>query len=353
MRKIRAALLGATGAVGQRYIKMLDGHPFITLDVLMGGESAGKKYGEAVHWLFPDAIPERYAQEKVRRARPESAEGCDVVFSALPSEAAGEIEEDFARSGLTVVSEASSHRMDPEVPLMVPEINPEHLRLLDNQGKRKGWKGAIATTPNCTVTGLAMVLKPLLDDFAAEKAIVTTMQALSGAGYPGVPSLAITENVIPYIKNEEEKVAREAKKILGTLQSGMIQQNEIRMGVCCNRVQVIDGHTETLYAEFPGKVDPQEVARVLTNFRGRPQILKLHTAPERPIIVRQENDRPQPRLDRMAGTVPGMSVTVGRLRNGIDQRSLQLTLLSHNTIRGAAGTAILTAELMQREGYLG
>jgi aspartate-semialdehyde dehydrogenase len=196
-------------------------------------------------------------------------------------------------------------------------------------------------------------MKPLLDNFAAEKAIVTTMQALSGAGYPGVPSLAITENVIPYIKNEEEKVAREAKKILGTLKDGVVHENPIPMGLSCNRVQVIDGHTETLYVEFPGRVDPQDVARVLAGFRGKPQRLRLNSAPERPIIVRIENDRPQPRLDRMAGSVPGMSVTVGRLRNGIDDRSLQLTLLSHNTIRGAAGTAILTAELMEREGYIG
>ncbi len=351
--KVRAGLLGATGAVGQRYVNMLEGHPFIKLEVLMGGESAGKKYGEAVHWLFPEAVPERLADYEVRRARPESARGCDVVFSALPSEVAKDIEQKFAKAGFTVVSEASSHRMDPDVPLMIPEVNPGHLRLLKGQGERRGWKGSITTTPNCTVTGLAMVLKPLLDEYPAEKAVVTTMQALSGAGYPGVPSLAITENVIPYIKNEEEKVAREAKKILGTVREGTIRQNDIPMAISCNRVQVIDGHLETLYAEFANKIDPRGVAEVLASFRGRPQTLGLPSAPVRPIIVRPESDRPQPRLDRMAGSVPGMSVTVGRIRNGIDERSLQLTLLSHNTIRGAAGTAILTAELMQREGYIG
>jgi aspartate-semialdehyde dehydrogenase len=195
-------------------------------------------------------------------------------------------------------------------------------------------------------------MKPLIESFGAEKAIVTTMQALSGAGYPGVPSLAITENLIPYIKNEEEKVAKEAKKILGTIKGGSIRPHEIPMGVSCNRVQVIDGHTETLYAEFSRKVDPQDAAKALADFRGPPQKLKLPTAPEWPIIVRTENDRPQPRLDRMAGSVPGMAVTVGRVRSGIDERSLQLTLLSHNTIRGAAGTAILTAELIEREGYI-
>lgn len=351
--KVRAGLLGATGAVGQRYVKMLHDHPYVSLDVLMGGESAGKKYGEAVHWLFSEDVPERQAAMEVRRAVPESARGCDVVFSALPSEVAGGIEERFARSGFTVVSEASSHRMDADVPLMIPEINPGHLALLEVQRRKRGWKGSIATTPNCTVTGLALVMKPLLDRFLAEKAVVTTMQALSGAGYPGVPSLAITENVIPYIKNEEEKVAREAKKILGKVRDGAVEENHIPMAISCNRVQVIDGHTETLYAEFGSEIDPHDAARALTSFRGRPQRLRLPTAPKQPIIVRPENDRPQPRLDRMAGSVPGMSVSVGRLRNGVDERSLQLTLLSHNTIRGAAGTAILTAELMQREGYIG
>jgi aspartate-semialdehyde dehydrogenase len=197
-----------------------------------------------------------------------------------------------------------------------------------------------------------MVLKPLIDEFGARKAIVTTMQALSGAGFPGVPSLSIQENVIPYIKNEEEKVAMEAKKILGTYANGEIKPSPLTMGISCNRVAVIDGHMETLYAEFAGEIDPKDAERSLERFKGAPQRLKLPTAPEQPIIVRSENDRPQPRLDRMAGSVPGMSVVVGRVRNGIDGKSLQLTLLSHNTIRGAAGTAILTAELMEREGYL-
>lgn len=353
MKKIRAAVLGATGAVGQRYINMLGRHPSISLDVLMGGESAGKKYGEAVHWMFSEDLPDEFARESVKVAKPASAKDCDVVFSALPSEVAKEIEPDFARAGFVVVSEASAHRMDADVPLMIPEVNADHLKLLETQRKKRGWRGSIATTPNCTVTGLAMVMKPLIERFGADKAIVTTMQALSGAGYPGVPSLAITENVIPYIKNEEEKVAREAKKILGTLDGGAVRSHHIPMGVSCNRVQVIDGHTETLYAECSKLVDPSDAAKVLAGFRGVPQKLRLPTAPERPIIVRPENDRPQPRLDRMAGTVPGMAVTVGRVRNGIDRRSLQLTLLSHNTIRGAAGTAILTAELMEREGYIG
>jgi aspartate-semialdehyde dehydrogenase len=350
--EVKAALLGATGAVGQRYINMLPRHPYLRLEVLMGGESAGKKYGEAVHWLFPDPMDPAMAEKVVKQAKPESAKGCDIVFSALPSEVAAEVETKFAKEGFTVVSEASAHRMDPDVPLMIPEINPEHLELLESQKRRRGWKGAIATTPNCTGTGLSMVLKPLIEEYGARKAIVTTMQALSGAGFPGVPSLSIQENVIPYIKNEEEKVAAEAKKILGTLSDGAVKPSPISMGISCNRVAVIDGHMETLYAEFSREVNPSEAERSLEKFRGTPQTLKLPTAPSQPIIVRKENDRPQPRLDRMAGSVPGMSVVVGRVRSGIDAKSLQLTLLSHNTIRGAAGTAILTAELMEREGYL-
>jgi aspartate-semialdehyde dehydrogenase len=352
-REIKAALLGATGAVGQRYINMLPKHPYLHLEVLMGGESAGKKYGEAVHWLFPESIDQEMAEKVVRKARPESAKGCDIVFSALPSEVAAEVETKFAEAGFIVVSEASVHRMDADVPLMIPEINASHLELLETQKKKRGWKGAIATTPNCTATGLSMVLKPLIDEYGARKAIVTTMQALSGAGFPGVPSLSIQENVIPYIKNEEEKVAAEAKKILGTYSNGSIRPSPIAMGISCNRVAVIDGHMETLYAEFSEAITPKEAERSLERFRGEPQTLKLPTAPTQPIIVRKESDRPQPRLDRMSGSVPGMSVVVGRVRNGIDARSLQLTLLSHNTIRGAAGTAILTAELMEREGYLG
>ena len=345
-------LLGATGAVGQRYVNMLSHHPFLRLEVLMGGESAGKKYHDAVKWLFPEPIPEETAEKQVRKATPESADGCDVIFSALPSEVAKDIEPTLAGAGFAVVSEASAHRAERDVPLIIPEINPDHLKLLQTQREKRGWKRGIVTTPNCTVTGLAIVLKPLLDSFSAKKAIVTTMQALSGAGYPGVSSLLITENVLPYIPNEEEKVSKEAKKILGHLNGTGVEPNKILLGISCNRVSVIDGHMETLYCEFEETVAPKEIISVLEEFHGLPQKLKLPTAPEQPIIVREEPDRPQPRLDRLAGTVPGMSVTVGRVRSGVDSRSIQLTLLSHNTVRGAAGTAILLAELMAAKGFL-
>lgn len=353
MKKLTAALLGSTGAVGQRYISMLERHPFIKLDVLMGGRSAGGNYGQSARWLQADAIPEEFAAKKVLASVPESARGCDVVFSALPAAAAAAIEPKFAMSGFSVISEASAHRMDQDVPLVVPEINPEQLGIIEVQKRRRKWKGSLVTTPNCTATGLVMVMKPLLDQFGLARAIVTSMQAVSGAGFPGVPSLLITENVIPYIKDEEEKVVAESRKILGYSVEGAIRHSGIEIAISCNRVPVIDGHTETLYGEFPDAVEPDEVADSLSAFRGLPQKLRLPSAPELPIIVRDEPDRPQPRLDRLSGSVPGMSVVVGRVRRGIGDNSVQLTLVSHNTIRGAAGTAILTAELMQNQGYLG
>ena len=352
MKKLRAALLGSTGAVGQRYVSMLRDHPLIELEVLMGGKSAGHSYGRSAHWLHPDAIPEETARKRILASAPESAKGCDVVFSALPAVAAAAIEEKFARSGFNVISEASAHRMDGDVPLMIPEVNPEHLGILQVQKRRRKWKGSLVTTPNCTATGLAIVMKPLVA-LGLDRAVVTSMQAVSGAGFPGVPSLLIMENVIPFIKNEEEKVAAESKKILGSKSDGGVRASGVEIAISCNRVPVIDGHMETFYGEFQGEVEPEEVTDSLNSFRGLPQKLRLPSAPEKPIIVRTEPDRPQPRLDRLSGSVPGMSVVVGRVRKGMGDRSIQLTLLSHNTVRGAAGTAILTAELMRSQGYLG
>ncbi|MDG6915992.1 MAG: aspartate-semialdehyde dehydrogenase [Nitrososphaerota archaeon] len=353
MSKLRAALLGATGAVGQRYLVMLSRHPTIELEVLMGGDSAGRAYGEAARWLASEDIPDEFADRRVLPTDPHNAEGCDVVFSALPAEVASTVESEFAKAGHTVISEASAHRLEEDVPLMIPEVNPGHLGLLDLQRKRRGWNGSLVTTPNCTVTGLAMVLKPLSDSFALRRAIVTTMQAVSGAGFPGVPSMLITENVVPYIKGEEEKVSDESRKILGTPSETGIRCANLQIAISCNRVPVIDGHIETLYAELGKDIEPKEVVDCLNGFRGAPQELGLPSAPRRPIIVRSEPDRPQPRLDRLSGSVPGMSVVVGRVRKGLGSDSIQLTLVSHNTIRGAAGTAILTAELMDNKGHLG
>jgi aspartate-semialdehyde dehydrogenase len=350
--KMKVGLLGATGVVGQRYVKMLKGHPFFELTTLMGKASAGRTYEDAVKWLLPEPIPNEVARLRVREASPKAAAGCELIFSALPSEAASQLEPLFAGAGRAVVSEVSAHRMQPDVPLIVPEVNGHHLRLLEKQRKARKWSRGLVTTPNCTVTGLAMVLKALVDAFPVKKAVVTTMQAVSGAGYPGVSSLLILDNVIPYIKDEEEKVERESKKILGTLKNGSIAPFGLPMAVSCNRVATLDGHLETLYCEFEDPVEPKQVEKKLMNFKGEPQRLRLPTAPDAPIVLRAEKDRPQPRLDRNAGSVPGMSVVVGRVRKGVDPFSIQLTLLSHNTIRGAAGNAILTAELMRAKGYL-
>jgi aspartate-semialdehyde dehydrogenase len=350
--RIKVGLLGATGVVGQRYVDMLELHPNFALEVLIGRSSAGKEYGDAAKWLLPHAMPERVSKLVVKEATPASVAGCDLIFSALPSEAALGLEPLFAKAGKAVVSEVSAHRMEPDVPLVVPEVNGDHLRLLDSQRKKRGWEKGLVTTPNCTVTGLSIVLKALVESFPIKKAVVTTMQAVSGAGYPGVSSLLILDNVIPYIKDEEEKVERESGKILGTLEGGSVKPSALPMAVSCNRVSTLDGHLETLYCEFDQSVSPVEVESKLSEFRGEPQRLGLHTSPEAPIIVTRQKDRPQPRLDRLAGSVPGMSVVVGRVRAGVDDHSIRLTLLSHNTIRGAAGNAILTAELMAQRGYL-
>jgi aspartate-semialdehyde dehydrogenase len=350
--RIRAGLLGATGVVGQRYVEMLGSHPYFELTALIGRTSVGKEYGEATKWMLSTPIPKRVSDMVVREAKASSVADCDILFSALPSEAAMQLESFFADAGKAVVSEASAHRMDEDVPLMVPEINAGHLKMLESQRRKRGWKKGLVTTPNCTVTGLAIVLKALADGFPLTKAVVTTMQAVSGAGYPGVSSLLILDNVIPFIKDEEEKVERESKKILGAIEGESVRPFVLPMAVSCNRVSTLDGHLETLYCEFGESVSPLEVETQLRKFRGEPQRLRLPTSPEAPIIVTDEKDRPQPRLDRLAGSVPGMSVVVGRVRPGLDDRSIRLTLLSHNTIRGASGTAILTAELMRAKGYL-
>ncbi len=337
--------------VGQQYVKMLESHPWFEITTLIGNRSAGRLYGEAVEWIDSYEPPARIMNMPVKVAEPES-EDVDIVFSSLPTEAAYQLDTRYA-ARFPTVSDASSYRMEPDVPLMIPEVNPDHLEILKVQRSRRGWRGLLVTSPNCTATGLAMVLKPLHDAYRVRKVVVSTLQALSGAGYPGVPSLKIIDNVIPYIKGEEEKVAAETKKMLGSLSDGAFSPDPMDVAVMVHRVPTIDGHLESAYIETDRPVNVEEAKEVLREFRGKPQEMKLPTAPERPIIVREEEDRPQPRLDRMAGSVPGMSVVVGRVRRGIDDRSLRLTLLSHNTIRGAAGNAILIAEMMYKLGYLG
>jgi aspartate-semialdehyde dehydrogenase len=338
--------------VGQRYASMLSNHPYFKLTTVTGLSSVGKKYGSVIS---TGALP--YSNDTRNLTVLPTEVGAlgdvDLVFSPLPTEAAKGLEPELARAGYSVITDASPHRMDRTVPLIVPEVNAAHLALIAEQKKEKGWKGALVATPNCTAAGLALVLKPIHENLGLKRVIVSTLQAVSGAGYPGVPSLDILDNVIPYIKDEEEKVETEPLKMLGDVTGNRVSPARFDISAMVHRVATTDGHLESLYVETEDKFEPPKVARFLAAFRGEPQKLGLPTAPADPILVTDDDYRPQPKLDRNAGTVPGMSVVVGRIRGGLDSKSGRLTLLSHNTIRGAAGSTILTAELMYRKGLLG
>jgi aspartate-semialdehyde dehydrogenase len=273
----------------------------------------------------------------------------DIVFSALPSAVAKEVEPRFAQAGFIVASNASAYRMAEDVPLLIPEVNPEHLDLIEVQRERRGWDGAIITNPNCTTIMAVLSMKPIYDSFGIEEAIVTSMQGLSGAGYAGVPSMAIVDNVIPYIKGEEEKVESEGLKILGSFNGSAIEPARLKISASCNRVPVLDGHTEAIYIKTSRDWSLPEVAKAMREFRALPQELGLPTAPENPIVLREEADRPQPRLDRY--NQGGMAVTVGRLRE-CPIFDFKYVVMGHNTIRGAAGASILNAELLYKTGKI-
>jgi len=347
----KVAILGATGTVGQRFVQLLENHPWFEVSVLAASErSAGKKYRVACRWKLESKMPESIGEMTVVNTNLDSvkeAGDVDFVFSALPGSLAGPIEEEFA-SEYPVISKASAHRLDEDVPLLIPEVNPEQLDLIPIQKKRRGWSGFISTDPNCSTIQLAITLKPLMK-FGLKRVIVTTMQALSGAGYPGVASLDIIDNVIPYISKEEEKLEYETKKILGVFDGARIRPANIVLSASCNRVNVKDGHLESVFVELESNPSVEEVKEAFRRFSGEPQRLKLPTAPESPIIVREEVDRPQPRYDRDAGK--GMSVVVGRVRED-PIMSVKYLCLGHNTIRGAAGAGVLSAELMVAKGIL-
>ncbi|HLF85101.1 MAG TPA: aspartate-semialdehyde dehydrogenase [Blastocatellia bacterium] len=346
--KISVGVLGATGAVGQKFVALLEDHPWFELTELAASDrSAGKSYKEATVWRQYMPIPERLQERRIKPCEPTLE--CRVVFSGLDSSVAGEIEESFARAGYIVLSNSRNHRMDDDVPLLVPEINPEHLALITVQRQRRGWPGAIVTNPNCSTIGLVMALAPIHRAFGVKRAIVATMQALSGAGYPGHSAIDMLGNVIPFIGGEEEKVETEPLKIMGTLDGERIRFAECRISAHTNRVFVEDGHMECVSVELERKAEPDEVARVLAQFSSLPQELKLPSAPEQPVIVTDEKDRPQPRFDRDAGD--GMSAVVGRIRE-CPVFDIRFVVLSHNTIRGAAGAAILNAELMKAQGLI-
>jgi len=340
--------------VGQKYVSLLDGHPWFEVTYLAASEkSAGKTYSEAVagRWHMECDIPEGVRKIMVEdAAKVEKAKSCDFVFSALDSAPAKELEHKYAEIGIPVVSNASANRWTPDVPMLIPEINPEHIDIIPIQKKNRGWKdGFIVVKPNCS---LQSYMTPLfaLKEFGLEKLIITTMQALSGAGHPGVASLDIVDNVIPLIKGEEEKSEKEPMKILGRIQgNSIVNASKPQISAHCNRVPALDGHMACVSVKFSQKPSMDEILKLWKKFTAEPQRLKLPFAPEQPVIYRLEPDRPQTRLDRNAGK--GMAVTVGRLRecNVFDWRFVGL---SHNTVRGAAGGGILNAELLKAKGYL-
>ena len=348
-KRYRVGILGATGTVGQRFIQLLEGHPQFEVTALAASDrSQGKAYSEACAWRLPGEMPEAVRALKVAAPRPPL--DCELVFSSLPGEMARETEESFARAGYAVISNSSALRMDEDVPLLIPEVNHEHLAQLDSQKQSRSFdRGMIVTNPNCSTIMLALALAPLHARFRVEACVATTLQALSGAGYPGVASLDAVDNVLPYIGGEEEKIETETLKILGRHEGGRITDAPFKVSAQVHRVNVSDGHMAAVRVKLARPASQGELREVFASFTSLPQELKLHTAPERPIIVRDEPDRPQPKLDRDSGR--GMSVTVGRILPDkvLDYR---FVALSHNTVRGAAGAAILNAELLVATGRL-
>ncbi len=347
--KIPIGILGATGVVGQRFIQMLEHHPWFEVAWLAASDrSEGKPYAEAARWRLKTAIPSAVAKMRVSPATPEGAP--KVIFAALDSAIAAELEPRFAEAGCAVVSNSSALRMQDDVPLVIPEVNAGHIKLIDIQGWRKKSGGYVVTNPNCSAIGLVLALAPLHQRFGLETVMAVTMQAVSGAGYPGVASLDILGNVIPFIKNEEEKMEEETKKLLGQVNGSRVIPGAFGMSAQCNRVAVEDGHTESVSIRLKTKAKSEEIISSWNSYRAEPQTLKLPSAPERPIVYVEANDRPQPRFDVDMGA--GMTTVVGRLRP-CSVLDWKFTVLSHNTIRGAAGAALLNAELLKAKGYLG
>jgi aspartate-semialdehyde dehydrogenase len=348
-KKWRAGVLGATGLVGQRLVKLLAGHPWFELTEVAASErSSGKSYAEAVRWHLDGPIPE-VARNLVVKSLDPSLE-CDFVFSALDSSVAGGAEEDFARAGYPVVSNSKNHRMDPDVPLLIPEVNAAHLDAIPAQQKNRGYdSGFIVTNPNCSTAGLVLVLKPLADAFGLEKVFAVTLQAVSGAGYPGVASMDIQANVIPFISGEEEKMESEPQKLLGKWDGARFIDAGLGLSAHCNRVPVLEGHLECISISLKKIACLKEVREALRNFEVDEELAALPSAIRHPVVVIDGEDRPQPRRDVDAGN--GMAAVVGRVRE-CPLLDIKLTLLSHNLVRGAAGAALLNAELLAARSFL-
>ena len=341
---MKAAVIGATGAVGQRFLSLLQDHPtFKVSDLVASERSAGKRYGEAVTWVLDEPLPKGLADREVKRSGDDL--DADVVFSAVPSGAAGPIESDLAKRGYKVFSNAKDHRMTANVPLMVTEINPDHAALVKTQGT----DGFLVTNPNCTTIVLTMALKPLVDRFGITDVLAVSLQALSGAGYPGVPSLDIQGNVVPHIGGEEEKVETETLKILGALRNGAVQNAGMKVSATCTRVPVIEGHSLAVSVKLSRFANPEEVIAAWEEWRAKPQQLQLPMAPKQPVHYFREANRPQPRKDW--GLERGMAISVGRLRKD-PILGYKFFCSGSNTVRGAAGASILNAELFHAEGLL-
>ena len=346
MEKIPVGILGATGAVGQKFITLLSNHPWFELRELAASErSAGKTYESVAPWKQMVSIPESIRGMIIKKCEPDLE--CRIVFSGLDSSVAGEIEKEFAKAGYWVFSNASSHRMDPDVPLVIPELNPGHMDIIACQQNNRGWSGAIVTNANCSSIVLALSIGPLQRTFGLEAVYVVTCQSISGAGYPGVPSLDILGNIVPFIPGEEEKIETETQKILGGLESGNFQPAEFTVSAQANRVPVEEGHLESVSVCLKEKISVEEAVDCWQQFSGAAQKLNLPSAPDQPVVVFSEQDRPQPRLD--VWKFGGMSVFVGRVRP-CSLFDFKYVVLGHNTIRGAAGASLLNAELaVQRE----
>ncbi len=348
MPKIKVAVLAATGAVGQRFVQLLDNHPWFEVAALTGSDrTIGQTYSDGCRWILPGPMPEYAKAIKIVPTGP----GFDaaICFSALPADQAKELEPAFARAGHVIASNASAHRMWPDVPLLIPEVNPDHTSLKAAQQKARGWSGFLTTNPNCTATGFTIALRPLLDAFGLKRIFAVSLQAVSGAGYPGVASLDIIDNVVPYIGNEEDKVETEPQKMLGKLDGDKVVPADFKISAHTNRVAVIDGHIVCASVELGSRASPADVARAMAEFKGPEIVRTLPSSPKNIIEVRSEADRPQPRRDRDAGK--GMTTVVGRVRED-PLFDVKFVVLSHNTIRGAAGGSLLNAELMVAQGLI-
>ncbi len=347
-KKIAVGILGATGMVGQRFIQLLEDHPWFEVAwVAASARSFGKPYAEAAKWKMRTPVPKRIAKMKLSPASPDGAP--KVIFAALDSDIARELEPMFAAAGCAVISNSSAFRMQEDVPLVIPEVNADHLKLIARQSWRKKSGGYIVTNPNCSAIGLVLALAPLHHAFGVEKLFVTTMQAVSGAGYPGVASLDILGNVVPFIRSEEEKMEAETRRLLGRMKGSRVEPAGFGMTAHCNRVAVEDGHTESVSVSFNKKVSAEKIIAAWNGFRALPQKMRLPLAPKQPVFYDVREDRPQPRLDVDRGH--GMTASVGRLRP-CGLLDWKFTVLSHNTIRGAAGAAVLNAEILKAQGIL-